>query len=384
MSTQALLNARVLLDGGFVSDRAVVIADGRIVAVVRSDDASLAAMRRRDLGGATLLPGFVDVQVNGGGGVLFNDDPSVAAIQAIGAAHRRYGTTSFLPTLISDDLSVVSRAIAAARAAIAAGVPGVVGIHIEGPFLSEARKGAHDAAKFRDLGSRFVELLSTLDNGRTLVTLAPERTTPETIALLAAAGVVISAGHTDASCADIQEALRHGVTGFTHLFNAMSPLGSREPGVVGAALDDPDSWCGIIVDGWHVDPVVLRIALRSKRHERFMLVTDAMPSVGTDDASFRLQGRTIRVLDGKCVDEHGTLSGSALDMASAVRNATAWLGLGLEDAARMASTYPAEFLGLGHELGRIAPGYRANFVLVDEGVNVLDTWIDGRSATEAP
>jgi N-acetylglucosamine-6-phosphate deacetylase len=378
-SIEILLNARVLGDAGFVSDSAVVLEAGRIRAVVAADDPSLRGARRRDLGGALLLPGFFDLQVNGGGGVLFNDDPSVAAIGAIGAAHRRFGTTSFLPTLISDDLSVVSRAIQAARAAIQAGVPGVAGIHIEGPFISEARKGAHDAAKFRDLGSRFVDLLSTLDNGRTLVTLAPERTTPETIALLAKAGVVISAGHTDASYAEVQEALRHGLTGFTHLFNAMSPLGSREPGAVGAALDDADSWCGIIVDGWHVDPVVLRIALRCKRHERFMLVTDAMPVVGSGQSEFQLQGRTIRVLDGKLVDEQGTLTGSALDMASAVRNATTMLGLPLAEAVRMASTHPAEFLGLGHELGRIAPGYRANLVLVDDQLNVLDTWIDGRS-----
>jgi N-acetylglucosamine-6-phosphate deacetylase len=275
---------------------------------------------------------------------------------------------------------VVSRAIDAARSAIAGHVPGVVGIHIEGPFLSEARKGAHDAAKFRDLGSRFVDLLATLDNGRTLVTLAPERTTPEVIAELAAAGVVISAGHTNASYEQIVAALGHGMTGFTHLFNAMSPLGSREPGAVGAALEDARSWCGIIVDGWHVDPVVLKIALRCRPRERFMLVTDAMPVVGSDQDSFQLQGRTIRVIDGKCVDERGTLTGSALDMASAVRNAVRTLDLSIEDAVRMASTWPAEFLGLGGELGRIAPGYRANLVLADDEMNVLDTWIDGRSA----
>ena len=178
---------------------------------------------------------------------------------------------------------------------------------------------------------------------------------------------------------EIRVALRHGLTGFTHLFNAMSQLTGREPGVVGAALEDPDSWCGIIVDGRHVDPTVLRIALRCKRRDRFMLVTDAMPSVGATEKSFSLQGRKISVANGVLVDEDGTLAGSDIDMASTVRNAVELLGVELPEAARMASQYPAEFLGLGGELGRIAPGYRANLVLVDDKVEVKETWIDGRT-----
>lgn len=377
---QALVNARVLLDVGFVADRAVIVEDGRIEAILPAGVAPGADIAHHDLGGALLLPGFVDIQVNGGGGVLFNDDPSINSILAIGRAHRRFGTTSFLPTLISDDLAAVTKAINATRDAIDAGVPGVVGLHVEGPFISPARKGAHDLSKIRDIDPADVALLASLDNGRLLVTLAPERTTPATIARLAAAGVVVSAGHSNASFDVIGDALKAGLTGFTHLFNAMSPLASREPGVVGAALFDADSWCGIIVDGAHVDPVVLQIALRAKRHDRFMLVTDAMPNVGSDQDYFLLQGRRITVRDGRCFDEEGTLSGSALDMASAVRNAVRLLGLPLDDAVRMASTSPAQFLGLGSELGRIAPGYRANFVVADDDITVLDTWIDGVSA----
>jgi N-acetylglucosamine-6-phosphate deacetylase len=210
------------------------------------------------------------------------------------------------------------------------------------------------------------------------VTLAPEMTTPGIIAKLAEAGVVVSAGHTNASFDEMRVALASGLTGFTHLFNAMSQLTGREPGVVGAALDDPDSWCGIIVDGRHVDPAVLRIALRCKRHDRFMLVTDAMPSVGAVEKSFSLQGRRISVTDGVLVAEDGTLAGSDTDMATMVRNAVDLLGLQLAEAARMASRNPAEFLGLGGELGRIHPGYRANLALVDDRVRVRRTWIDGR------
>ncbi|HEY2628916.1 MAG TPA: N-acetylglucosamine-6-phosphate deacetylase [Usitatibacter sp.] len=377
---QALANARVLTDDGFVSDRVLLIEGELIAGLVAKDDPRLVKAERRDLRGAYLLPGFIDCQVNGGGGVLFNDDPSVEAIRAIGRAHRRYGTTGFLPTLISDDLSVIAKAIASVRSAIEAGVPGVIGMHVEGPFINALRKGAHDPAKLRELDATGVELLSSLGIGRMLVTLAPEVTQLETIRKLADAGVVVSAGHTNGTYDEVAAAFKHGVSGVTHLFNAMSPLSHREPGAVGAALLDDNSWCGLIVDGRHVHPAALRLALRCKRPDRFMLVTDAMPSVGSSRDSFMLQGKRITVTDGVCVDDNGVLSGSAIDMASAVRNSVEMLGVPLEQAARMASTYPAEFLGMGDKLGRIAPGYRANLVLCDERLQAVETWIDGRSS----
>jgi N-acetylglucosamine-6-phosphate deacetylase len=380
MST-ALVNGRVLRDDTLTEGQCVLLEGARIAAIVDADDPRCRTAQRYDLGGGLLLPGFIDSQVNGGGGVLFTDSPSVEAIRAIGAAHRRFGTTGFLPTLISADLDVVARAIAAVRGAIQAGVPGVLGLHIEGPFLNVARKGVHDPAKLRELDASALGLLTSLREGRTLITLAPEMTTPQIIQKLVAAGVVVSAGHTNATYAEIEPALRHGLTGFTHLFNAMSQLTGREPGAVGAALSDPSSWCGIIVDGVHTDPVVLRIALKCKPHERFMLVTDAMPSVGTHNGSFELQGRRISVKGYICVDEDGTLAGSNIDMASSVRNAMSMLGLPLSEAVRMASQWPAEFLGVARDLGRIAAGYRANLVLADEQLNVIETWIDGRPST---
>ena len=378
----ALLNGRVLRADTFVRGQGVLIEQGRIVDVLPADDARCRAAQPYDLGGGLLLPGFIDLQVNGGGGVLFNDAPSVESIRAIGAAHRRFGTTAFLPTLISADLDIVARAIAAVRSAIAAGVPGVLGIHIEGPFLNVARKGVHDPAKLRELDPSALGLLSSLRGGRTLVTLAPEMTTPELIEQLVAAGVVVSAGHTNASYAEIRAALAHGLAGFTHHFNAMSQLTGREPGTVGAALDDQRSFCGIIVDGEHTDPVVLRIALRCKPLDRFMLVTDAMPSVGTNQGWFELQGRRISVRGQACWDEDGRLAGSNIDMASCVRNAVGMLGVPLPQAVRMASQVPAEFLGIAHEYGRIAAGQRANLVLTDDELNVRETWIDGNGSRE--
>src|SRR4030088_1671026 len=373
---------RILLDERLAAGRCVLIERGRIVDVVDSADPRCAQAVQHDLGGNMLLPGFIDSQVNGGGGVLFNDAPSVEVIREIGHAHRKFGTTGFLPTLISADLDVVATAIEAGRNALTLGVPGVLGTHIEGPFLNVERKGIHDPDKIRELDPAAVSLLTSLRGGRTLVTLAPEMTTPDMIKKLVIAGVVVSAGHTNATYAQIRGALREGLTGFTHLFNAMSQLTGREPGVVGAALDDPDSWCGIIVDGEHTDPVVLRISMRCKRRDRFMLVTDAMPSVGTDSKSFDLQGRKIKVSGNLCLDEDGRLAGSNIDMASCVRNAVSMLGLPLPEAVRMASLYPAEFLGLANEVGRIAAGYRANFVLADDQMRVVDTWIDGRSELE--
>jgi N-acetylglucosamine-6-phosphate deacetylase len=374
----ALVKGRVMTEQGLEEGLAVTL-HGELIRAVLPERELPAATLRLDLAGGLLLPGFIDIQVNGGGGVLFNDSPTREAIAAIGAAHRRFGTTGFLPTLISDELAVVGKAIEATRQAIATRTPGVLGVHIEGPYLNTEQKGIHDADKLRRMDEQGLALLSSLGTGRTLVTLAPEMAGSAMIQRLAGAGVIVSAGHTNASYAQAKAALDAGMTGFTHLFNAMSPLTSRAPGVVGAALSDAGSWCGIIVDGRHVDPVVLKIALSCRPLERFVLVTDAMPCVGSSAKTFTLQGKIITVRDGACFDARGRLAGSNLDMASAVRNAVSMLGVSLADASRMASRNPAEFLGLGSTVGRIAPGYRADLVLMGDDLGVRQVWIGGRS-----
>jgi len=376
----ALANGRLLTETGLVSGQTLLLSGARIEALVDPTDSRCRDADTVDLEGQLLLPGFIDVQVNGGGGVLFNDDPNPESIRAIGAAHRRFGTTGFLPTLISDDLDTIGRAIDAVQSSLDAGMPGVLGIHIEGPFLNWARRGVHDSKHLRALDSSLVSLLGRLRAGRTILTLAPEMTTPEIIAKLTASGILVSAGHSEATFDQTTAAIAQGLRGFTHLFNAMARIEPREPGIVGAALYDENTWCGIIVDGHHVDPIMLKLALRCKRHDRFMLVSDAMPAVGSTEPTFVLQGRTIRVVDGICRDENGTLAGTALDMAAAVRNAVSLLGLDIVEAVRMASEYPAEFLGLGLELGRIAPGYRANLVLMDDEFTVQKTWIEGEAS----
>lgn len=377
MSSLALINGRVLADRGIEDGLAVLVEAGRIAAVTTSEQAVQRADDVHDLRGASLLPGFIDCQVNGGGGVLFNNATDAEALRRIGSAHRKFGTTGFLPTLISDDVERMREAIAATREAIIEGVPGVLGIHLEGPYLADARKGTHDASKFRVPDADEIALATALDNGITLITLAPERVGPETIRAFVQRGALVCAGHTAASYEQARAGIEAGISGFTHLYNAMSPLTGREPGAVGAALEDARAWCGVIVDGHHVHPASLRVALAAKPRGKVFLVTDAMPPVGADDPSYELYGETITARDGVVRNAAGSLAGSALDMATAVRNSVTMLGVPLEEAARMASTYPAQFLGIDDRYGRIAPGYRADLVALDADLQVIDTWIAG-------
>ena len=373
MTRQIVRPGRILLPTGFDSGT-LTIADGRIVAIGEAADAGDDLI---DLPDATIVPGFVDTQVNGGGGVLFNDRPTVEGIAAIAAAHRRFGTTAMLPTLISDDLDVVATALDAVDAAIAAGVPGVRGIHVEGPFLNPARKGIHNPAKLRRIDDAAIALLTRPRRGRVLVTIAPETAPPGAIAALVAAGVVVAAGHSDATYAQGIAAIDAGITGATHLFNAMSPLTSRAPGLVGAILDDDRVTAGIIVDGYHVHPAALRIALRAAGADRLMLVTDAMPTTGSDSPQFALDGKVIRLSAGRLTDDAGTLAGSALSMDEAVRNAVGMLGVSQETAVRMASLVPARLMGLDDRIGRIAVGMDADLVALDAAGRVIRSWIAG-------
>jgi N-acetylglucosamine-6-phosphate deacetylase len=376
---QVLRNARMLVGEEFRDDLALVIEEGRISAVLPDAAPQLGpADEQVDLGGGWLLPGFIDVQVNGGGGALFNNTPDVPTLRTIAAAHRRFGTTALLPTLISDDLQVMRAAITATHDAIAQRVPGVIGIHLEGPYIAPARKGTHDVSKFRVPDADEVALAASLDNGVTLLTLAPERVPLETIRALVERGVIVAAGHTAATYEEARAGLDAGIRGFTHLYNAMSPLQGREPGAVGAALEDRDSWVGIIVDGVHVHPGSLRVALAAKPRGRLLLVTDAMPPVGADDPSYELYGEIITAVDGVVRNAAGSLAGSALDMATAVRNTVQLLGQPLAEAARMASTYPARFLNVDDRMGHIAEGFQADLVLLDDALQVRGTWIAGQ------
>ena len=368
--------ARRVFDGMIVREDAAVMIDGdKIAAVVPRMQVPTRTPVRDLPESGWLAPGFVDIQVNGGGDVLFNDAPTPEAIRAIIAAHRKFGTTALLPTLISDTAEKMAVAMAAVESLV--GVePGVLGIHVEGPFLSRAKPGVHDPRALRRPSAKDRATLAAPHKGVILVTLAPEEVPAQFIADLVAAGVRISLGHSMATYAQTQAAMAAGLTGFTHLFNAMRPLEAREPGPIAAALELAQAWYGMIVDGVHVAPPMLRLALRGAGHP--ILVTDAMPPVGGKRSSFTLNGETIAVRDGRCVTNDGTLAGAYLDMAGAVRNCVRLLDLPLTDALRFASTHPAEFLGLGKTLGRLAPGCRADMVALDGStIAVLETWVAG-------
>lgn len=374
----AFLNCRIFDGDQLRPHMAVLVEGGRIVEVSSQTDFSAECETSLDLQQRILAPGLIDIQVNGGGGLMFNDDPSVAVIRKMGAAHRRFGTTGFLPTLISTDFDVMRQAITAVGQAIEEAVPGVLGIHLEGPYLNPEKRGIHDPDKFLQLDEAALELLSSLAHGRMLVTIAPELTNTSFISRLTAAGVLVFAGHSAATYAQTCDALDAGLRGFTHLFNAMSQFGSREPGMLGAALENQHSWCGIIADGQHVHPASFSVAVAAKRKGFTVLVTDAMATVGSDVSSFTFDGVDLQTADGSCRTPDGQLAGSNLDMISAVRNAASFANIDSFEALRMASCYPAHALGLEHELGYIREGYKASFIELDDDMNLYRCWIDGQ------
>jgi N-acetylglucosamine-6-phosphate deacetylase len=373
----ALTGARIFDGESIRSELAVVIDGTRIVEILVLNNLAK-GIEKRALNGGLLVPGFIDVQVNGGGGALLNDNPTVAKVRRIAESHRKFGTTGMLPTVITDAPEVLSKAIAAVKAARSENVPGILGIHIEGPFLDKERKGAHEAQFIREMTEADVAQIAAVDCGSVMLTLAPNRVAPALIQSLAGKGVLVSLGHSEANIAEVTKALASGARAFTHLFNAMSQLNGRQPGMVGAALTDRDSYCGLIADGFHVHDAAMKVALAAKPHNRIILVTDAMPTAAGGPDSFDLQGRKIYLKNGKLQLDDNTLAGSNLTMDEAVRYCVERLGVTLEDALRMASLNPASFLRRDHELGRVKPGYLASLVHLDDDLHVLETWIDGK------
>jgi N-acetylglucosamine-6-phosphate deacetylase len=373
--------ADFVFDGVMIHrNSAILINDSQIAAVTPRKKLSTSIDVFEAPKGAWLAPGFIDVQVNGGGDALFNADPTPECLARIVAAHRRFGTTALLPTLITDTDAIMAAALSAVEAMLPR-EPSILGIHLEGPFLSPDKPGVHRRDLIRRPAPHHLQMLSSYKKGVLLVTLAPEVAPTGFIADLIAAGAKVSLGHSMATFEQTRAAMAEGLTGFTHLFNAMRPLSAREPGPIGAALESPNAYYGIIVDGQHVAPATLGLAIRGAGHP--MLVTDAMPPVG-GSKEFMLQGTQIAVRDGRCVTPNGVLAGSSLDMATAVKNCVRLLGLPLERALRFASTEPADFLSVGHFLGRLAPGYRADIVALDStDLSVLATWVAGKKSDES-
>jgi len=330
-----------------------------------------------------VVPGFIDVQVNGGGGAFFNACQSVSCLANIAKAHGQFGSTANMPTLITDDIEVMRKAADAVAQAIKAGTLGILGVHFEGPHLSLPKKGTHSERFIRPISEQEFAIYAREDLGIKMVTLAPENVSADDIKRLVSLGVKVSLGHTNADYATTMSALDAGADGFTHLFNAMSAFTSREPGVVGAALWHNDSWCGLIVDGHHLHPDSAKLAIRTKQQGKIMLVTDAMPPVGTDATEFDFfDGRKVYRTGDRLNSSTGELAGSVLDMATAVRNTVNTLDVSLKESLRMASLYPAQYLGVAHQKGRLLTGFDADFVVLDEQLNAQQTYINGVAITQ--
>jgi N-acetylglucosamine-6-phosphate deacetylase len=378
---QVFFGARLFDGEAMIDDGALVIEDGAIVALTpfaeRPRDAE-----SHDLGGGVLAPGLIDWQVNGGGGVLFNADPTVEAIAAIVAAHRGDGTTSLLPTLITDAPQKLEAALAAAAEAQKT-VPGALGVHVEGPFIDLRRKGAHPLAFIRAMTRRDADRLIAARAGAMVVTLAPAAVSNDLIALLARSGIIVSIGHSEATAEEAQAAFKVGASAVTHLYNAMSQLGHRQPGLVGAALADPAILCGFIADGHHVHEAAARAAFNAKGVEGIALVSDAMPPAAGGPKTFYLEGGRVTQVGTRLTLDDGTLAGAAITLMDAVRYVTATLGVDLADALKMATLTPARLLRIDHRIGRLKPGFRADLVHIGGDLSVRGTWVGGEGSADA-
>ena len=372
MATTRLYAPRLFDGKHFYDEQVITITDGKIAAI--DQDTKNIDVHVKGL----VVPGFIDLQVNGGGGVLFNDSPSREKLETMMLAHAKFGTTGMMPTLITDKIAVMKQAADVIAQAIAEKMPSILGIHFEGPHLSVAKKGTHSAEYIRPITDEEWRILSRKDIGKIMVTLAPEAVSLADISRMVALGIIVCLGHTNADFATAQKAIDAGARGFTHLFNAMSPLQGREPGVVGCALLNDNTHAGLIIDGHHVDYASCRLAIKTKPKGSIFLVTDAMPPVGTDMTEFPLYDRTVYLKQGKLTSTTGELAGSSLDMATAVKNTHVEVGIPLDESLRMASLYPAQFLcNKQQDTGEITAGSQADFIVLNDDLKVKETWIGG-------
>jgi len=367
------LYAPRLFDGlKFCDEQVITIVNGKIIAI--DSDTSRCDVVAEGL----VVPGYIDLQVNGGGGKLFNVSPTLDGLKTIITAHAQFGTTAMLPTLITDKVEVMVMAANAMAQAIAENVPGILGIHFEGPHLSFTKKGTHPEEHIRPISDKEWQILERKDIGQIIVTLAPESVQTSDIERMVSLGIKVCLGHSNADYSTAQSAIDAGADGFTHLFNAMSPIQGREPGVTGCALLNDQACCGIIVDGHHVDYETVKLALKTKPKGTVFLVSDAMSTIGTDQTEFSFFDRTVYLKDGRLTSTTGELAGAALEMSTAVENAHRGVNLPLGEAIRMASLYPADYINQSDIRGKLSIGCQADFVVLNEQLKVESTWIAGR------
>ncbi len=372
----ALSNCKIYTGSDVLHEHAVIIENDLIQSVVPVAELPK-GIEVKDLNGANLSPGFIDLQLNGCGGVMLNDDITPKTMQIMHEANLKSGCTSYLPTLITSSDEDMRAAINAAREYHNQYQNQSLGLHLEGPYLNVAKKGIHNVDFIRTSDEDMIDLICANSDIIAKVTLAPEQNNPEHIRRLKSAGVVVSIGHTNATYTEARKGFEAGISFATHLFNAMTPMVGREPGVVGAIYDTPEVYAGIIADGFHVDYANIRIAHKNKG-EKLVLVTDATAPAGANIDHFIFVGKKVYYREGKCVDENGTLGGSALTMIEAVQNTVEHAGIALDEALRMATLYPATAIGVEDKLGRIRTDMVANLTVFDRDFNVKATVVNGQ------
>ena len=373
---QALLGSQIFCGERFYDDHALLVEGKSIVDIVDKNNTP-DNFNKIELDQGILAPGFIDLQVNGGGGVLFNNSPNKESLNTIIKAHQFFGTTSVMPTVISDSLEVLEQCIKTVTEEIKNN-SSLLGIHIEGPFFNTKYRGVHQKQYISTINSDYLNLFESLKGFPVMLTLAPECISSQQLKHLTSLGIKTLAGHSDASYDELDDAIKNGLDGFTHLFNAMGQISAREPGVVGSALHFENTFASIIVDLHHVHPSLIQLAYQLKPKGKLFFISDSMATINHGKPSFELYDEVVNESDGRLVNSEGKLAGSSITQIDAVKNAYQKCNIPLNQALAMASRYPAEYLGIENHLGSLKPGYRADLVHFDSNFKVHNAWVSGK------
>ena len=379
---QAITGSKLFNGIDFIEHKALLIDDQHIAGIV-NEDAIPTDFQVKKIEGGILSPGFIDLQVNGGGGKLFNNSPDKESLNTIISAHQYFGTTSIMPTVISDSLNILQKCTDTISNEIDNN-HSLLGIHIEGPFFNVKYRGVHQKQYINTINASYLNLFETLDKFPVMLTLAPECISIKQLKHLKSLGFKILAGHTDANYDQLEEAIKYGLDGFTHLFNAMGQISAREPGVVGSAFDFDETSASIIVDLHHVHPSLINLSFKQKPKGKLFFVSDSMATINHGEPSFELYDEVVSESNGRIINSEGKLAGSSITQIDAIKNAYQKCSIPLESAISMATLYPAEYLGVSDYIGQLKKGYRADLAHFDSNFHVQNVWLAGKQIKEDP
>jgi len=373
---KALTEAKLFTGENFLENKALLIEDKYIAGIVGKANIPK-NFEIQKLNGGILSPGFIDLQVNGGGGKLFNNSPDKESLNTIIEAHQYFGSTSIMPTVISDSLNILQKCTETISNEINNN-HSLLGVHIEGPFFNAKYRGVHQKKYINTINASYLSLFEKLDEFPVMITLAPECISIKQLKYLKSLGFKILAGHTDASYDQLEEAIKYGLDGFTHLFNAMGQISAREPSVVGSAFDFDETSASIIVDLHHVHPSLINLSFKQKPKGKLFFVSDSMATINHAEPSFELYDELVSESNGRIINSEGKLAGSSITQIDAIKNAYQKCNIPLESAIAMATLYPAKYLGVSHYIGQLKKGHRADLAHFDSSFKVRNVWLSGK------